>query len=360
MKTIRDLDLTVMTGLMDELGEKPFRARQLFEWVHARGTASFDEMSNLSKALRRELSERFIIDPLRLLKKQESADGSTKKYLFELPDGETVESVWMRYRHGDSICVSSQVGCRMGCTFCASTLNGRVRDLTPGEIISQIYDIERDVYRDTDGSNSAGHISGVIIMGMGEPFDNYDNVIAFVRLLTDSKGRNMSARSITISTCGIPDGIIRLAEEGLPVTLALSLHAPNDGLRQAIMPIAKKYPLKDVLSACEYFFKKTGRRVTFEYSLMKGVNDSDAAAVELSELCMRLQKKGMPVHVNLIPLNEVAERKLTRSREEIILGFKRILENNRINVTVRREMGHEIDAACGQLRHKHTGDTFSG
>ena len=343
MITIRDYDIKEMTEVIGEFGEKPFRARQLFEWVHKKRVSSFDEMSNLSKALRERLSEQYIVDPLRVLKKQESADGSTKKYLFELPDGETIESVWMRYRHGDSICVSSQVGCRMGCTFCASTLQGRVRDLTPGEMLSQIYDIERNV----------SHISSIIIMGMGEPLDNYDNVIRFIRLLTDENGRNLSARSITLSTCGIPDGIRRLADEELPITLALSLHAPNDRLRQTIMPIAKKYPLDEVLVACGYFFKKTGRRVTFEYSLMRGVNDSDAASGELSDLCRRLQKNGMPVHVNLIPLNEVKERKLTRSSGDNIQSFKKTLEKNGINVTIRREMGHEIDAACGQLRRAY-------
>ncbi len=359
--TIRDFGLPEMNGWMEEHGEKRFRAGQLFEWVHKKRVTSFDEMTNLSKGLRERLNESFTVDPLRILKKQEATDGSTKKYLFELPDGETIESVWMRYRHGDSICVSSQVGCRMGCSFCASTLNGRVRNLTPGEMLSQIYDIERDLYREintesdlqTYESGRVSGISGVIIMGMGEPFDNYENVLEFIRLLTDENGRKLSARSITLSTCGIPDGIRRLADEELPVTLALSLHAPNDRLRQTIMPVAKKYPLNEVLDACGYFFKKTGRRVTFEYSLMRDVNDTDAAAAELAELCMRLRRNGMPVHVNLIPLNEVKERKLSRSRDNTIQNFKGILEKNRINVTVRREMGHEIDAACGQLRQRY-------
>ena len=260
----------------------------------------------------------------------------------------------MRYKHGDSVCVSSQVGCRMGCSFCASTMDGLIRNLTPDEMLSQVYDIEREQYRLSESETEKdGHINSIIVMGMGEPFDNYENVMSFVRLLTDENGRNLSARHVTISTCGLPEGILRLADEGLPVTLALSLHAPNDEIRKKIMPVAKAYPMEDVFSACLTFFKKTGRRVTFEYSMIHGVNDSEDNAEELAKTCKKLQKNGMPTHINLIPLNEVKEREHARSDDKDIRTFQKILEKNRINVTIRREMGSEIDAACGQLSRKH-------
>ena len=358
---IRDNNLEQMKALVESLGEKSFKAKQLFEWVHRKRVTSFDEMTDLSKSFRERLSEGYLIDPLKILKKQVSADGGTAKFLFELPDGETIESVWMHYRHGDSICVSSQVGCRMGCSFCASTIGGLVRNLTPGEMLSQVYDIEREMYgasdRDaydkTDKDQSESHISSIIVMGMGEPFDNYDNLISFIRLLTDENGRNLSARGVTVSTCGLPDGIRRLAGEELPITLALSLHAPNDDLRQRIMPVAKAYPMDEVFDACAYYFSETGRRITFEYSMISGINDSDGAAEELVKRCDSLRKKGCMLHVNLIPLNEVSETGYHRADMKNIERFKSILESNRINVTIRREMGSGIDAACGQLRHKN-------
>ncbi len=368
---LRSLDKNKMVDLALELGEKPFRGKQLFEWVHGKRVATFDEMTNLSATLRERLNKEFVLDPLSVIKKQQAADGSTAKFLFELPDGERIESVWMRYRHGDSVCVSSQVGCRMGCSFCASTMDGLVRNLTPGEMLSQVYDIEREMYgrgsddlngsdaaRITDGAGKSydgkSHINSIIVMGMGEPFDNYDNLISFFRLLNDEEGRGLSARHITVSTCGLPGGIRRLAEEGLPVTLALSLHAPNDELRKQIMPIAKRYSLKEVFDACQDYFSKTGRRLTFEYSMIRGVNDSRKCAEELAEVSRNLQKNGMPVHINLIPLNEVKERGHARAVKEDIDSFQKILEKNRINVTIRREMGSEIDAACGQLRRRYT------
>lgn len=368
---LRDFDRDKMINKVEEMGEKPFRGKQLYEWVHGKRVDSFEEMTNLSAGLRERLDGAFVLDPLTVVDQQRAADGSTAKFLFELPDGERIESVWMRYKHGDSVCVSSQVGCRMGCSFCASTIDGLVRNLTPGEMLSQVYDIEREMYhadaagtrtktdaaqtgteRDATGT-TPGHINSIIVMGMGEPFDNYDNLIAFFRLLTDADGRDLSARHITVSTCGLPDGIRRLADEGLPVTLALSLHAPNDELRQQIMPIARRYPLREVFDACGDFFKKTGRRITFEYSMIRGVNDSTAHAEELAGICRNLQKNGMPVHINLIPLNEVKERGHARAVKEDIESFQKILEKNRINVTIRREMGSEIDAACGQLRRRH-------
>lgn len=349
LTNIRDLDEVKFVDLAVGMGEKAFRGRQLFEWVHAKRVNDYEEMSNLPAKLRESLREEYgAVDPLRVVKKQEAQDGSTAKYLFELSDGNTIESVWMRYRHGDSVCVSSQVGCRMGCRFCASTLGGLVRNLTPGEMLSQVYDIEREQYpKDTDG-----HIGSIIVMGMGEPFDNYENLIRFIRLLTDEKGRNLSARSVTVSTCGIPDGIRRLAKEGLPVTLALSLHAPDDETRKRIMPIAKAHPMEEVLEACRDYFSETGRRVSLEYSMIRDVNDDEKAAEKLAERCVKLQKSGMPVHINLIPLNEVSETGWERTGTERIQQFKKILEKNRINVTIRREMGSEIDAACGQLRRK--------
>ena len=354
MDCLRGFDNEKLVELVNNLGEKTFRARQLYEWVHVKRVSDFNEMSNLPAGLREKLAGEYLLDPLTVLKKQQAGDGSTAKYLFELPDGETIESVWMRYKHGDSVCVSSQVGCRMGCSFCASTMDGLIRNLTPDEMLSQVYDIEREQYRLSESETETdGHINSIIVMGMGEPFDNYENVMSFVRLLTDENGRNLSARHVTISTCGLPEGILRLADEGLPVTLALSLHAPNDEIRKNIMPVAKAYPMEDVLSACLTFFKKTGRRVTFEYSMIHGVNDSEDNAEELAKTCKKLQKNGMPTHINLIPLNEVKEREHARSDDKDIRTFQKILEKNRINVTIRREMGSEIDAACGQLSWKH-------
>ena len=343
-RSIRELDHRELSDVIAGMGEKSYRAGQIYEWVHKKNAADFDVMSNISLSLREKLKDEFILDPLNIVKRQDAGDGSTSKFLFSLPDGETIESVWMHYRHGDSICVSSQVGCRMGCKFCASTIDGLSRNLTAGEMLSQVYDIEREMYR------GEGRISGIIIMGMGEPFDNYDNVIKFIRLLSDEAGRNLSARHITISTCGIVEGINKLAAEELPLTLAFSLHAPNDELRKRIMPIANAYPLDRVIAACKGYFEKTGRRLTFEYSMMRGVNDDKHCAKELAGLCRELMSDGVLVHVNLIPLNEVRERELARSDRETIDRFKIILEKNRINVTIRREMGSEIDAACGQLR----------
>lgn len=384
-KQIRSLDHEQMQGVVDGFGEKSFRAKQLYEWVHKRRIDDWSLATNLSKDFRNRLSEEYSIDPLKVIKKQVSADGGTAKYLFELEDGETIESVWMHYRHGDSICVSSQVGCRMGCSFCASTIGGLVRNLTPAEMLSQVYDIERDIYQEhTDDRASMtddvinptkemnddpasrgfvssvggerrtgeGHIGSIIVMGMGEPFDNYDNLISFIRLLTDKDGRNLSARGVTVSTCGIPDGIRRLADEDLPITLALSLHAPNDDIRRRIMPIAKAHPMDEVFGACREYFSETGRRITFEYSMISGINDTADAARELAKRCDSLKKAGCMLHVNLIPLNEVSETGLNRAGSDNIQRFKRVLEDNGITVTVRREMGAGIDAACGQLRHK--------
>ena len=352
-----------ITAWIREQGYPAFRGKQIFRWIHQ--GADFSEMTNLPETMREKLKHEAVAQPVRIRLERKSPLDGTVKFLYELLDGNCVEGVLMRYKYGVRLCVSTQVGCRMGCSFCASTIGGLVRDLTPAEMLSQVYDIERDIYTN-DGASSVdqtggeqstgkpveGHIGSIIVMGMGEPFDNYDNLISFIRLLTDKDGRNLSARGVTVSTCGIPDGIRRLADEDLPITLALSLHAPNDDIRRRIMPIAKAYPMDEVFGACRDYFSKTGRRITFEYSMISGINDTADAARELAKRCDSLRKAGCMLHVNLIPLNEVSETGLHRADSENIQRFKRVLEDNGITVTVRREMGAGIDAACGQLRHK--------
>ncbi|MBQ1605119.1 MAG: 23S rRNA (adenine(2503)-C(2))-methyltransferase RlmN, partial [Lachnospiraceae bacterium] len=266
-------------------------------------------------------------------------EDATRKYLFALADGNVVESVLMRYKHGNSVCVSSQVGCRMGCRFCASTLDGLERNLTPAEILDQIYSIERD---------TGEKVSNVVVMGTGEPMDNFDNIITFIKLLSDERGANLSQRNITVSTCGIVPKIKELASYHFQITLALSLHAPNQAKRLELMPVANKYDIHEAVDACRYYFDETGRRITFEYSLVAGVNDSDSDAAELAELI-----KGINCHVNLIPVNPIKERDYVQSSNEAVHAFKNKLEKYGINVTIRREMGRDIDGACGQLRRKH-------
>lgn len=335
---IRSCDEKEMQEIAIRLGEKPFRGKQLFQWVHDKRVTSFDDMTNLSETFRRQLKEKYAISGMNIVEKQVSKKGDTVKYLFSLSDGNVIESVWMKYRHGNSVCISSQVGCRMGCTFCASTLTGLTRNLTAGEMLSQIYEIQRD----TDE-----RVSNVIVMGMGEPLDNYDNLLRFIRLISAEKGICISQRNITVSTCGLVDRIRDLMREKLQITLALSLHAPNDEIRQQTMPIAKRYSIEEIFQVCREYFDYTGRRITFEYSMIRDVNDQEEHAEELCRRC-----RGLNCHVNLIPLNEVKERNCLRSRAEDVERFKLILERNRINVTIRREMGSDIDAACGQLRKK--------
>lgn len=337
-RDLQSLTVYEISEWMSIKKEKPFRAKQVYEWVHGKLVSDFDEMTNLSKNLREKLREDFYESPLTILKKQVSKRKDTAKYLFSLPDGNTVESVWMKYHHGNSVCISSQVGCRMGCTFCASTLGGLVRSLTAGEMLSQIYEIQKE---------TGERVSNVIVMGMGEPLDNYDNLIRFIRMLSDENGLHISQRNITVSTCGLVEKIYRLAEEKLQITLAISLHAPNDDIRRQTMPVANKYSIDEIIKACRYYEEKTGRRITFEYSMIKGVNDSKENAEELAK-----RINGLNCHINLIPLNEVKERKCLRSEERDILDFKIILEKKRKTVTIRREMGSDIDAACGQLRKK--------
>lgn len=321
------------------MGDQPFRAGQIYGWLHEKLAESFDEMTNLSKNLRRKLEENYQIVALKPVQVQVSKLDGTSKYLFELYDGNVIESVLMKYHHGNSVCISSQVGCRMGCRFCASTLDGLERCLTPSEMLDQIYQIQK---------LSGERVSNIVVMGTGEPMDNYENLIKFIRMLSDENGLHISQRNITVSTCGLAPNMRRLAEEGLQITLALSLHAPNDEIRKTLMPVANSYSIDEVLAACQYFFEKTGRRITFEYSLVRGVNDSEAAAVELAGRIKR-----MNCHVNLIPVNPIKERDYKETRKKEILRFKEILEKNGIAVTVRREMGRDIDGACGQLRKRY-------
>ncbi len=333
---IRSLYFSELEKIIKEMGERPFRASQLYGWLHQKLATDFGQMTDLPVKLREKFAGQFELTVLELLEERVSLTDETRKYLFRLADGNVIESVWMEYRHGNSVCISSQVGCRMGCRFCASTIDGLERNLAASEMLEQIYRIQ-----DLTGRR----ISHVVIMGSGEPFDNYDAVIRFLHLISDERGLNISLRNITLSTCGIVPGIYRFAEEGLPVTLALSLHAPNDEIRRKLMPAAKAYPLPEVLKACGEYFKRTGRRVTFEYSLMKGINDGRQEAEELARLL-----EGLHGHVNLIPVNPVKERDFTRSDHKAILEFKEILEKAGIAVTIRREMGRDIQGACGQLR----------
>lgn len=335
---IRSCDEKEMEQAALSLGEKAFRGKQLFQWVHDKRVDSFDEMTNLSVSFREKLKEKYGIFGVTVVEKQISKRGDTAKYLFALPDGNVIESVWMRYHHGNSVCISSQVGCRMGCTFCASTLTGLTRNLTAGEMLSQIYEIQRD---------TGERVSNVIVMGMGEPLDNYDQLLRFIRLVSHEKGIHISQRNITVSTCGLVEQIRKLAKEKLQITLAISLHAPNDRIRCQTMPVANRYGMEEILQACREYFEMTGRRITFEYSLIRGVNDQPEHARELAQRLL-----GMNCHVNLIPLNEVKERKCLRSTEEDIRQFKLALEKSLRNVTIRREMGSDIDAACGQLRKR--------
>ena len=338
-KDIKSMTLEEVTAQMAALGEKSFRAKQLYDWMHVKLAEGFDDMSSLSIPLRQKLKENYSLTCLKMVDERVSQVDGTRKYLFGLEDGHVIESVWMQYHHGNSVCISSQVGCRMGCRFCASTLDGLERNLRPSEMLEQIYRIQ---------SITGERVSNVVVMGSGEPMDNYDNVVKFIRLLTDEHGLNISQRNITLSTCGIVPGILKLADEGLAITLALSLHAPDDEVRKTLMPVANRYKLNDVLEACHYYFEKTGRRLTFEYSLVKGVNDNLEEAKALTELI-----KDQHGHVNLIPVNPIKERDYVQSDKKAIEQFKNYLERHGINATVRREMGRDIGGACGQLRKSY-------
>lgn len=339
MVDIKSLDFEEIKILMQTLSVPSFRSIQLYEWMHVKLADSFDAMNNLPKDLREQLKEKCSYTTLKLLEHKKSSIDGTQKFLFALSDQKVVESVWMQYKHGNSVCISSQVGCRMGCKFCASTLRGLERSLLPSEMLEQIYAITR---------LTGEKVSNVVVMGMGEPLDNYENLVTFIRLLTDELGLHISQRNVTVSTCGLVPKMNDLGEEGFQITLALSLHGATDEKRKALMPIANRYPLREVIHACKNYFAKTGRRITFEYSLVKGINDSDEDAESLCKLI-----KGMNCHVNLIPVNPIKEREYVESSSKEIIKFKNKLEKNKINVTIRREMGRDIDGACGQLRQRY-------
>ncbi len=336
---IRSLQYDELINWCEQIGKKKFRAAQIYDWLHVKMVDSFDEMTNLSKNLRQKLNDNCECISLKMIDVQISKIDGTRKYLFELPDNNVIESVWMKYKHGNSVCISSQVGCRMGCRFCASTLDGLVRGLKPSEMLEQIYQIQK---------HTGERVSNVVVMGTGEPFDNYDNLIKFIKMLTDEHGLHISQRNLTVSTCGIVPNIKRFADEEFSVTLALSLHASNNEKRKSLMPVANKYNLDEILEACDYFYDKTGRRVTFEYSLVGGVNDTDQDAKELISML-----KGKNCHINLIPVNPIKEREYVQSDKKVIENFKNKLEKSGINVTIRREMGRDIDGACGQLRKRY-------
>lgn len=338
-KDIKSLTLDELKVEMEKLNEKPYRAKQLYEWLHVKLAKDYEEMTNIPKSLKEKCRENFTLTTLKAIQVQESQKDGTKKFLFELPDGNMVESVLMRYKYGNSVCISSQVGCRMGCSFCASTIGGMERNLLPSEMLGQIHAITLF---------TGERVSNVVVMGIGEPLDNYDNLLRFLKLLTDENGLHISQRNVTVSTCGIVPMMRQLANERLNITLALSLHAATDEKRRTLMPIANKYSLEELMESCAYYFEKTGRRITFEYSLISGINDAQEDVKALIKLV-----KGQNCHINLIPVNPVKERSYVGSDKAAAQAFKNKLEKNGINVTIRREMGRDIEGACGQLRRKY-------
>ncbi len=339
MVDIKSMTLEELTAWLKEQGEPAFRARQIFKWLY-RGVTSFAEMTDLSKQLRQKLEERCTLTPPQVAQKQVSVQDGTIKYLWRLADGNCVESVLMRYQHGNTVCISCQVGCRMGCAFCASTIAGKVRDLTPAEMVDQVLFIKMD---------SGAPVSNIVLMGIGEPLDNFDTVLRFLTLANHPDGLNIGMRHISLSTCGLVEQIDKLAGYGLQLTLSVSLHAPDNETRSRIMPVNKSVGVEKLLEACRRYFDKTGRRVSYEYAMIDGVNDTDWQA---DLLARRL--KGAPAHVNLIPLNEVEESPLKPSRR--VAAFQKRLEGHGVTVTVRRKLGGDIDASCGQLRRKAMGE----
>ncbi|MBO5469155.1 MAG: 23S rRNA (adenine(2503)-C(2))-methyltransferase RlmN [Lachnospiraceae bacterium] len=331
---IKSMTLSELTDAIIQKGYPKFRARQIYDWMHVKLVRNVDEMKNVPKDIRQWIAEDFV--SLEVVERYESKVDGTNKFVFRLQDGNVIESVFMPYSYGNSVCISSQAGCRMGCRFCASTLMGLARNLTASEMLDQIYAITRV---------TGQRISNVVVMGTGEPLDNYDNLCRFIRLLTNEDGLHISQRNITVSSCGLVPEIYRLADEGFAITFALSLHAATDEKRRELMPIANRYSIAEVLEACRYYFDKTGRRVTFEYSLVSGENDTREDAQKLGELL-----KDMSCHVNLIPVNPIKERDFKRADEKSIQKFKVRLEKNGAHVTIRKGMGKDIDAACGQLR----------
>lgn len=337
MIDLKDFEYSELEDFLKEQGEPKFRAGQIFEWL-SKGVESFDEMTNISKATREKLSRVSFVSTLKIREKYVSKLDKTTKYLFELPDGNCIESVVMYYNHGISICISSQVGCRMGCGFCASTIGGLYRSLTAGEILNQVIFAQKDI---------GERISNIVMMGIGEPLDNFDNVIKFLHNVNHEKGLNIGYRHISLSTCGLVPKIYQLAKENMPITLSVSLHAPNNEIRNSIMPVNKSYPIEELIKACRDYIKTTTRRISFEYSLISGVNDSEKDAEELARLL-----KGMLCHVNLIPVNKIEEREYHKGNKKEIRAFCERLVSLGINATVRRELGSDIQASCGQLRKK--------
>ena len=335
---IKSFDEQQLTEYVISLGLKGFNAKQIYSWLHQKNVVSFDEMTNLSKQARELLRENCTVTNLEIAQKQVSQDG-TIKYLYRLPDGNCIESVLMKYEHGNSICVSSQVGCRMGCKFCASTQGGKIRDLATSEILSQIYTTERD---------TGERISNIVLMGIGEPLDNFDNVIRFIKIISSKEGKNISQRSISLSTCGIVPKIYELAQLKLGITLSISLHATTNEARKRTMPVTNAYPLEELMKACRDYTKTTGRRISFEYAMIKGENDTQEDAVRLSKLL-----SGFINHVNLIPVNPVDGSPFTQSDAKIIRDFQNKLTQLNVNATIRRRLGQDISAACGQLRNEH-------
>ncbi len=333
---LKSMSLDELEDLLVGMGEQKFRAKQIFQWLHEKRACSFDEMTNLSKSLREKLAEATKISDVKVVEKLESQKDGTSKYLFALDNDNVIESVLMRYSYGNAVCVSTQAGCRMGCAFCASTLNGLEYNLLAGEMLSQVYKIQEDIGQ---------RVSSIVLMGSGEPLDNYNNVVKFIKLVNSNSGIGIGQRHITLSTCGLADGIDRLREEDLQITLAVSLHAPNDEIRNRIMPISKKYNMDRLLTACKNYSDYTKRRITFEYAMIRNVNDSTENALELAG-----KLKNMLCHVNLIPVNDVKERNFLKSSEETIQNFASVLNSKGIQTTIRRKLGSDINAACGQLR----------
>ena len=341
MLNLLDYSFEEIEKLVEDLGEKKFRANQLYSALYS--YKNRNEISNLSNDFLQKLSETYNFCPIRIYKKFEGKDG-TIKFIYKLYDGNLIEGVLMSYKYGNTLCVSTQIGCRMGCKFCASTLNGLIRNLTAGEILAQVLCVNREL---GGGLKDKRKITNIVLMGSGEPLDNYDNVVKFLKLVSDEKGINISQRNISLSTCGLVPEIKKLADENLQITLTISLHAPNDELRQKTMPIANKYSIKEILDSVRYYFNKTKRRIVFEYALIDGVNDTFECADELSHLL-----KGLSCHVNLIPLNEVKERGLVGTNRKRAYAFMDRLEKHNVSATVRRTMGEDIEGACGQLRAK--------
>jgi len=340
-KNLKSMTLQEMTELFKTMGQPAFRAKQVYTWLH-KGVRSYDEMTNLSKQLRQQLAQDYPICPPQVIRKQESQKDGTIKYLWKLADGNCVETVLMRYHYGNTVCISTEVGCRMGCAFCASTLGGLVRRLEPYEMLDQV------LFTQVDSGLPVSHI---VLMGIGEPLDNFENVLRFLELVNSAEGMNISMRNISLSTCGLVPKIGELAEKKLQLTLSVSLHAPSDEKRNTIMPVNKAYPIEELLQTCRAYYEKTGRRISFEYAMIDGVNDTEADA---RLLLKRL--KGLPAHMNLIPLNHVEESPLKPSSRKAVARFQEILEAGGIPATVRRTLGSDIDASCGQLRRKYTKD----